>query len=87
MLGSEDFGCRPAKYNYTELINGMSDYAWGLLGQTMKDLGIESSGAGLSDYENRIRIRVKTEEDEQKVQTLLPNDMYQTEVFDEEIWW
>lgn len=87
MLGSEDFGCRPAKYNYTELINGMSDYAWGFLGQTMKDLGIESSGAGLSDYENRICIRVKTEEDEQKVQTLLPNDMYQTEVFDEEIWW
>ena len=88
LLGSEDFGCRPVKYNYTELINGMSDYVWGLLGQEIKSHGIELSGAGLDDYGNRICIRVKTEEDAQIVQRMFPNDMYKTVVVGEQdIWW
>lgn len=84
-LGSEDFGCRPVKYNYTELMNGMSDYVWGSLGRAIKDMGVESSGAVLEEYENIIGIRVKTEADAQKVQGLFSNDMYRTVV--EELLW
>lgn len=85
VLGSEDFGCRPVKYNYTELMNGMSDYVWGSLGRAIKDMGVESSGAVLEEYENIIGIRVKTEADAQKVQGLFSNDMYRTVV--EELLW
>ena len=86
LLGSEDFGCRPVKYNYTELMNGMSDIIWGSLGQTIKDLGVEVSGVLLDDYRNGIIIRVRTEEDALKIQPMLPGDMYRIEVFNEEMW-
>ena len=80
MLGSEDFACRPVKYNYTELVNGMSDMVFGSLGKTIKDAGVEVVGVGLNDYENRIVIEVKTEEDAAIVKSIATSDMYTVEV-------
>lgn len=80
MLGSEDFACRPVKYNYTELVNGMSDMVFGSLGKTIKDAGVEVVGVGLNDYENRIVIEVKTEEDAAIVKSIATSDMYTIEV-------
>ena len=80
MLGSEDFACRPVKYNYTELVNGMSDMVFGSLGKTIKDAGVEVVGVGVNDYENRIVIEVKTEEDAAIVKSIATSDMYTVEV-------
>lgn len=80
MLGSEDFACRPVKYNYTELVNGMSDMVFGSLRKTIKDAGVEVVGVGLNDYENRIVIEVKTEEDAAIVKSIATSDMYTVEV-------
>ena len=80
MLGSEDFACRPVKYNYTELVNGMSDMVFGSLGKTIKDAGVEVVGVGLNDYENRIVIEVKTEEDAAIVKSIATSDMFITAV-------
>ena len=80
MLGSEDFGCRPVKYNFTELINGMSDMVFGSLGKAIKDAGVEIVGVGLNDYVNGIIIDVRNEEDAAVVKSLANSDMYSIDV-------
>ena len=80
MLGSEDFACRPVKYNYTELVNGMSDMVFGSLGKTIKEAGVEVVGFGVNDYSNGIVIDVKTEEDAAIVKSIATSDMFITAV-------
>lgn len=80
MLGSEDFACRPVKYNYTELVNGMSDMAFGSLGKAIKEAGVEVVGFGVNDYSNGIVIDVKTEEDAAIVKSIATSDMFITAV-------
>lgn len=80
MLGSEDFACRPVKYNYTELVNGMSDMALGSLGKAIKEAGVEVVGVGVNDYSNGIVIDVKTEEDAAIVKSIATSDMFITAV-------
>ncbi|MBQ1733493.1 MAG: hypothetical protein II038_01295 [Lachnospiraceae bacterium] len=80
MLGSEDFACRPVKYNYTELVNGMSDMVFGSLGKAIKDAGVEIVGVGLNDYVNGIIIDVRTEEDASLVKSIVTSDMYSTNI-------
>lgn len=88
LFGSEDFACRPVKYNYTDLINGMSDATFGGLSNAMKDAGVEAVSIGFYDPDNRIKIRLKSEEDAAKVKALLPSDMFWTEVVGEQnVWW
>ena len=80
MLGSEDFACRPVKYNYTELVNGMSDMVFGSLGKAIKEAGVEVVGFGVNDYSNGIVIDVKTEEDAAIVKSIATSDMFITAV-------
>ena len=83
MLGSEDFACRPVKYNFSELVNGMSDVVFGSLGEAIKEAGVETVGVGLNDYKNRIVIEVRTQEDAAKVNAVITGDLYITEVVGE----
>ena len=39
-LGSEDFGCRFVKYNYTEMINGCSVLLYGSTGEEMYEIEV-----------------------------------------------
>ena len=80
MLGSEDFACRPVKYNYTELVNGMSDVVFGSFSEMIKETGVEVVGIGLNDYKNQIVIDVQTEEDAEKINSVITTDLYSTEV-------
>ena len=58
----------------------MSDMVFGSLGKTIKDAGVEVVGVGLNDYENRIVIEVKTEEDAAIVKSIATSDMFITAV-------
>ena len=76
MLGSEDFGCCSAKYNYTELVNGMSDLVFGSLGKAISEAGVNVVDYRTLDYANRIRISVKTEEEADVVRSIVSSDMF-----------
>lgn len=84
MMKSNDFACHPVKYNYTELINGMSDITQGDLSERLKKDGIEIgsetesdiAGVGLNDYLNCIEIEVRREEKADMIKEIVNNEMY-----------
>jgi hypothetical protein len=84
MMKSNDFACHPVKYNYTELINGMSDITEGSLSKKLKKEGIEMGseteydivGIGLNDYLNCIEIEIRREEMAGKIKEIVNNEMY-----------
>ena len=82
MLGSEDFGCRPAKYNYTELVNGMSDLVYGSLGKAIEEAGVKVAACSSNEYTNKIMIEVKTNEEADIVKAVATSDMFIVVVVD-----
>lgn len=82
MLGSEDFGCRPGKYNYTELVNGMSDLVYGSLGKTISEAGAKVVACSSNEYTNKIVIEVKTNEEAAIVRTVATSDLFTVIVVD-----
>ena len=82
MMGSEDFACRPVKYNYTEVINGFSDLVFGSLGEAIHEAGVSWVAAGFNDYYNRICIEVKSEEAAAVVKSIATSDLFTTMVVD-----
>lgn len=82
MLGSEDFGCRPAKYNYTELVNGMSDLVYGSLGKAIEEAGAKVVACSSNEYTNKIMIEVKTNEEADIVKAVATSDMFVVVVVD-----
>ena len=82
MLGSEDFGCRPGKYNYTELVNGMSDLVYGSLGKTISEAGAKVVACSSNEYTNKIVIEVKTNEEAAIVRAVATSDLFTVIVVD-----
>ena len=80
MLGSEDFYCHPVKYNYTALINGMSDICFGKKAKALKEAGIEWVTAGFSEYGNHIGVALKNADDLKKARKILDSDLFSVTV-------
>lgn len=76
MFNSAEFLCRPVTYNYTDLVNGMSDLAFGPLGRAIHRAGVHLVGYGIEDYNNRIVIEVQTEGDAVTVRTIVVGSVY-----------
>lgn len=77
---SEDFACKSARYNYTEIINGCTDLVYGQLGKAIKEAGVEWVAFGSGDYGNRIVIEVRTAEDASIVESIASSDLFSTVV-------
>ena len=84
MMKSNDFACRPVKYNYTELINGMSDITEGELAEKLKkesiEMGSETSfeivAIGINDYLNCIEIKIVGKEMVDRIKEIVNDEMY-----------
>ncbi|MCQ2495639.1 MAG: hypothetical protein MJ131_03500 [Lachnospiraceae bacterium] len=75
MLESDKFTCTFAKYNYSELLNGMSDILFGNLSVELKNAGVELWSVGISTGENYIGVYVSAEF-EKRVKKILKSDLY-----------
>lgn len=83
-MKSSDFACHPVKYNYTELVNGMSDITGGKLAEKLKKEGIEMGsengfaivGIGLNDYLNCIEIEIRREEMADRIKEIIDDGRY-----------
>lgn len=76
MLGSENFACRPANYNFSDLMNGMSDIVFDELSKQLKEEQIETVEIGINDYLNQIEVEVRTDADAKRAEVILTSDMY-----------
>ena len=80
LLGSTDFGCKFAEYNYTELVNQCSELAFGGTGKAIADSAVEMVSFRIGTYENRVLVGVRTEADATMMRNIIQNDICTTVV-------
>ena len=78
VLGCEDFICRAVSNNYSVLVNGMSELAFGMLGKSISEVTSGIVGYGINDYQNKVVIEVSSFEEAVKVEQLIPHEIYNT---------
>ena len=78
IFGCEDFICRAVSNNYSKLVYGMSELAFGMLGKSISEVTSGIVGYGINDYQNKVVIEVSSFEEAVKVEQLIPREIYNT---------
>ncbi|MCR5531313.1 MAG: hypothetical protein K6F26_05620 [Lachnospiraceae bacterium] len=86
VFNCEDFGCRPVKYNYAELMSAAAKICKEDVVQKFKEAGINNMTIGIDNYSNQVVISVESEEDKRIIQPFCEDDIYRIEVVGE-FWW